>query len=43
MPIYFIICYMIHDNTIKTYFIVLKQVEISAGLKWAVITLSCPC
>ena len=51
MPIYFIICYMIHDNTIKTCFIVLKQVcfivlkqvEISAGLKWAVITLSCPC
>jgi hypothetical protein len=32
MPIYFIICYMIHDNTIKTCFIVLKQVEISAGL-----------
>ena len=33
---------MIHDDTIKTCFIVLKQVEISAGLKWAVITLSCP-
>ena len=37
-----LICYMIHDNTIKTCFIVLKQVELSAGLKWAVMTLSCP-
>ena len=35
--------YDVHDNTIKTCFIVLKQVELSAGLKWAVIILSCPC
>ena len=32
-----------YDNTIKTCFIVLKQVELSAGLKWAVMTLICPC
>ena len=35
--------YDTYDNTIKTYFIVLKQVELSAGLKWAVMTLICPC
>jgi hypothetical protein len=34
---------MKHDiNTIKTYFIVLKQVELSAGLKWAVMTTGGP-
>ena len=33
---------LLYDNTIKTCFIVLKQVELSAGLKWAVMTLSCP-
>jgi hypothetical protein len=32
--------YDTYDNTIKTCFIVLKQVELSAGLKWAVMTLS---
>jgi hypothetical protein len=31
---------MIHDNSIKTCFIVLKQVELSAGLKWAVMTIA---
>jgi hypothetical protein len=45
MPNY-LICYMTHDNTIKTCFIVLKQVELSAGLKFAVMTfemtLRCP-
>ena len=35
--------YDTYDNTIKTCFIVLKQVELSAGLKWAVMTLICPC
>jgi hypothetical protein len=35
--------YDTYDNTIKTCFIVLKQVELFAGLKWAVITLICPC
>ena len=35
--------YDTYDNTIKTCFIVLKQVQLSAGLKWAVMTLICPC
>jgi hypothetical protein len=35
--------YDTYDNTIKTCFIVLKQVELSAGLKWAAMTLICPC
>jgi hypothetical protein len=35
--------YDTYDNTIKTCFIVLKQVELSAGLKWTVMTLICPC